>query len=75
MMEMQAAMIEAHEKNLHRYARLLATGLSELERQFIHRRIAEERLAIERLSTDETVVPPTAPSGQRDPATPELVPY
>jgi hypothetical protein len=43
------AKIEAHEANLKRYARLLATQLTDTERAFIHRRIAEERLALERL--------------------------
>lgn len=46
---MQAALIDAHEKNLSRYARLLATELTETERRFVHGRIAEERLAVEQL--------------------------
>ncbi|MFZ5690652.1 MAG: hypothetical protein ACOY5F_05295 [Pseudomonadota bacterium] len=43
--------IRGHKANLDRYARLLATNLTELERQYIHRRIAEERAAISRLET------------------------
>ena len=43
--------IEAHEANLKRYARLLTTQLTDTERAFIHKRIAEERLALERLYT------------------------
>lgn len=43
--------IRGHKANLDRYARLLATNLTELERQYIHRRIAEEQAAITRLET------------------------
>ena len=43
------AAIEAHRKNLIRYCQLLATDLTELERDFIHRRIAETRAALEQL--------------------------
>ena len=43
--------IRGHKANLDRYARLLATNLTELERQYIHRRIAEEQAAIARLET------------------------
>jgi len=35
--------VRAHQNNLQRYCRLLATELTETERQFIHNRIAEER--------------------------------
>jgi len=37
------ARIRAHRNNIHRYQRLLRTKLSELERQFIQRRLAEEQ--------------------------------
>ena len=43
------AAIEAHRKNLIRYCQLLATDVTELERDFIHRRIAETRRALEQL--------------------------
>jgi hypothetical protein len=43
------APIEAHRKNLVRYCQLLATDLTELERDFIHRRIAETRRALDQL--------------------------
>lgn len=46
---MSAARLDAHRKNLRRYCSLLATELTELEREFIHRRIAETRLAMDRL--------------------------
>ena len=56
---MQSAVIEAHEKNLRRYAWLLATELTQVERDFIHRRIAEERLTLERLISGDVPIPPT----------------
>ena len=48
--EARLAGIAAHEANLKRYAWLLTTQLTDLERAFVHKRIAEERFAIERLS-------------------------
>ena len=53
---MSAALLEAHRKNLQRYCHLLATDLTELEREYIHRRIAETRLAMDRLELGD--VPP-----------------
>ena len=44
-----SAAIDAHRKNLIRYCQLLATDLTDLERDFIHRRIAETRRALEQL--------------------------
>ena len=41
--------IRAHQGNMQRYYRLLATELTVTERQFIHNRIAEERAELERL--------------------------
>lgn len=46
---MHAAAISAHRANLERYCRLLATNLTDMERDFIHRRIAETRLQLDRL--------------------------
>jgi hypothetical protein len=45
-----AARIRAHQQNLDRCCRLLAVGdLSKLERQFLHKRIVEERTKLEQL--------------------------
>jgi hypothetical protein len=49
MTELRAAMIKAHRANLERYCRLLATELTETERTFIHCRITDEQLALEKL--------------------------
>ena len=39
----------SHRANLQRYSRLLATQLTELERVYLHKRIAEERTEVSRL--------------------------
>ena len=46
--DLRAAKILSHERNLQRYCRLLATELTELERRYLHKRIAEERAELER---------------------------
>ena len=38
--------LSTHQKNIERYEDLLDTRLSELERQYIEKRISEERLAM-----------------------------
>ena len=63
MTEMRAALLEAHRKNLRRYCHLLVTNLTNLEREFIHRRIAETRLAMDRLEFGDV---PTASLGGGD---------
>ena len=40
--------ILAHRRNLERYAWLLATQLTDLEREYIYKRIAEEQAELER---------------------------
>ncbi len=49
MTKLHAARIKGHKDNLDRYRRLLAAKLTNLERDYIHRRIAEEQAAIDRL--------------------------
>ena len=43
------AKIQSHRANLQRYARLLATPLTELEREYLRKRIAEERAEVANL--------------------------
>lgn len=50
MMEENAARLRARRQNIDHYIRLLRTNLSDVERDFIKRRIAEERS--ERQTTD-----------------------
>ncbi|SPP93535.1 MULTISPECIES: hypothetical protein [Bradyrhizobium] len=50
MLDENLARIRAHRNNIHRYRRLLKTRLSELERHFIERRLAEEQSALDALT-------------------------
>ena len=50
MIDENLARLRAHRNNVHRYRRLLATQLSDLERAYIERRLSEERASIEALS-------------------------
>ena len=43
--------LSIHQKNIERYEDLLETNLSELERQYIEKRISEERLAMAMLQS------------------------
>jgi len=56
--------LRTHRNNIARYRRLLKTKLSDLERQFIERRLSEEQLDFERLAESAFPisfnVPPTA---------------
>ncbi|QOZ73173.1 hypothetical protein WN72_05735 [Bradyrhizobium arachidis] len=52
MIDEDFARIRAHRNNIHRYRRLLKTRLSDLERQFIERRLSEESSALEALTTE-----------------------
>ena len=44
------ARLRAHDNNISRYRRLLKTDLSDLEREFIERRLNEERSAMKSLA-------------------------
>ena len=47
MIDEKLARLRMHRNNISRYRRLLKTDLSELQRQFIERRINEEKSALE----------------------------
>jgi hypothetical protein len=49
MFEQNLARIRTHRNNICRYRRLLRTELSDLERDFIDRRMAREQAALEAL--------------------------
>ena len=49
MIEEKFALLRTHRNNIARYRRLLKTKLTECERQFIERRLSEERAAMEKL--------------------------
>jgi hypothetical protein len=48
MTDIGTAKIKSHRRNIERYARLLALSLSDLERQYLHQRIADEQAELER---------------------------
>ncbi|GLR92638.1 MULTISPECIES: hypothetical protein [Bradyrhizobium] len=52
MLDEYLARIRAHRKNIHRYRRLLKSNLSDVERQFIEKRLTEEQTALEFLSAE-----------------------
>jgi len=43
-----------HRRNIERYCGLLATELTDLQRQNLHKRIAEEYVHLERLEKSQT---------------------
>ncbi|MBR1153956.1 hypothetical protein [Bradyrhizobium sp. JYMT SZCCT0428] len=51
------ARLRAHRNNIHRYRRLLKTELSDLERDFILRRLEEEEGSFNQLSATACSVP------------------
>lgn len=55
MMSIEAAFKFAHEANIERYSRLLSTHLSDTERTFVERRLAEEQRALRKIL--ETAAP------------------
>jgi 5-bromo-4-chloroindolyl phosphate hydrolysis protein len=49
MIDFKTARVRGHRQNIERYCRLLATELTDLERQYLHKRIAEEHAQLEQL--------------------------
>ena len=62
MLDQDLARIRAHRNNLSRYRGLLKTKLSDVERQYIERRIAEEQAALEALAADAVPAAFTLPT-------------
>jgi hypothetical protein len=50
MTDEQMARMRTHHNNIYRYRHLLQTELTELERDFIEKRLAEEQSNLERLA-------------------------
>ena len=61
MLDENLARIRAHRNNISRYRSLLETHLSALERQFIERRITEERSALEAWTSEVFPIALTLP--------------
>ena len=63
MMDVHAARIAAHQNNLMRYRRIVATPLTETELAYVRRRMDEERVQLERLEREgegKSMVSPAA---------------
>lgn len=45
-MDKEIARLRTHQKNIERYQSLLKTDLSEVEQQYLEKRLSEERLAM-----------------------------
>jgi hypothetical protein len=52
MIDENLARLRTHRNNIHRYRRLLATQLTDLERDYIERRLDEEQTAMVALSRE-----------------------
>lgn len=52
MLDENLARMRAHRNNIHRYRRLLATQLTDLERAYIERRLEEEQAAMAGVSKE-----------------------
>ena len=64
MFDENLARIRTHRNSIYRYRRLLRTKLSDLEREFIERRLSEEQTALETLESQTFPVAFTIPKGQ-----------
>ncbi|MCK1651473.1 hypothetical protein IVA88_08460 [Bradyrhizobium sp. 149] len=62
MLNQDLARLRVHRNNVSRYRRLLKTKLSDIERQFVERRLAEEQTALEALAADVFPVAFTLPN-------------
>lgn len=58
--EARNALVRAHQNNINRYCRLLATDLTKLERDYVRKRIVEETRELEKL-----LKPPRRPKRAR----------
>jgi len=66
--------ILVHRQNIHRYRFLLQTQLTEVERAFITRRVAEEEAEVRRLSAGRrelAAAPPRVRAPMAEPTKPE----
>jgi hypothetical protein len=62
MVENRIARLHAHQKNIERYEGLLKTRLSEIETQYVERRLSEERFSLQML---DYMAPPSMWNGLR----------
>jgi hypothetical protein len=70
MIDETLAQFRAHRQNINRYRSLLQTNLTEFERRFIERRIAEEEAAVSALAFGDTQYAASKGSAEFDSSTP-----
>ncbi|MBB4373071.1 hypothetical protein GGD63_005886 [Bradyrhizobium sp. cir1] len=63
MLDEYLARIRARRNNIHRYRRLLKSNLSDVDRQFIERRLTEEQTALLSLSAETFPLAFSLPKG------------
>jgi hypothetical protein len=61
MLDIASARLRTHRNNIARYNRLLDTNLTELEREYIQRRLSEERSNLETLGSEASAFIPEGP--------------
>jgi hypothetical protein len=50
MIDENLSLMRAHRNNIARYRKLLKTNLTDIERQFVERRMAEEQSSLEKIA-------------------------
>ncbi len=63
-LDLKTALIAAHQRNIDRYCRLLAGHLTDLERAYVHKRIAEECKELERICGGHADAGPSSTPGK-----------
>jgi hypothetical protein len=71
MIDETLAQVRAHHQNINRYRSLLQTNLTEFERRFIERRIAEEEAAVSALAFGDSQYAASKGSVEFDSSTPD----
>lgn len=61
MLDIASARLRTHRNNIARYRRLLETKLTELEREYIQRRLSEEQSNLEALGSVASAFDPQSP--------------
>jgi hypothetical protein len=73
MIDEKFALLRTHRNNIRRYRRLLNTELTELERQFIEKRLSEERSTMEKLSASTFPLAFRVAAGAVETSAPETI--
>jgi hypothetical protein len=73
MIDEKFALLRTHRNNITRYRRLLKTKLTECERQFIERRLSEERSAMEKLAASTFPLAFQIPTKSTETLAPETI--